>query len=153
MRRRKQRSAAIALATAATIVLMAAGAAVSADETEKKDKAATASQAPSAGELSAVKVGKDPGSNELRALTPAEDAALSQELRKAMGKRKPHAAKTGADGTLSLVVGPQLLSVSVAKLGTDGKVSWTCAHGAAKAARSLEAAHTHAPAAQTREEK
>jgi len=153
MRRRKRRSAAIALATAAAIVLIVSGAAVSADETEKKDKAATASQTSSAGELSAAKVGKDPGSDALRPVTPEEDAVLSGELRKAWGKRKPHAAKTLSDGTTSLVVAPQFLSVSVAKVGADGSASWKCAHGAEKAAKIIEVAATPSQAPQARDEK
>jgi hypothetical protein len=115
----------------ATLAIVFAPAAATSDEAQKSAR----QPAPA---LSGAKVGKDPKTGVLRPLTPAEEAALAKELRKAFARFKPHTRQTQPDGTVSLVVAPLFIRLGLARVGADGSLSWSCTSSPENAARLLE---------------
>lgn len=112
---------------AAGLLLLAPLASFAADET----KPAPAPQAQADADMSAIKVGKDPKTGELRKPSPAEEAELTRQMREFWAGFPRHSVKTDRrTGTSSLVVAPHKISTSVATMGPDGQVRWTCAEEA-----------------------
>lgn len=85
--------------------------------------------------LSGAKVGRDPATGALRPTTAQENEALARAIEKAMEKRPPHAVRRGRDGSLSLVAAPQFLSLSVARVSSDGTLSMDCSDAGAAVSR------------------
>lgn len=88
--------------------------------------------------VAGMQVAIDPATGRLRQPTPAEARQLLQGLQQ-MLKASPraHVAEQHADGTLSLVLGDEYLSVALAKLGTGGAVAQACVDSTAAAERFL----------------
>jgi hypothetical protein len=135
----------------AGLLLLAPLASFAADEAQPAaapPEAATRAQ--SDGDLSALKVGTDPKTGALRQPSEAEEAELTRQMRAFWAQYPRHQAKKNArTGATSLVVAPHALSTSVASVGADGKVSWTCVEdvddaGLALAQLREKAAHQQA---------
>ena len=115
----------------AGLLLLAPFASMAAEETKSAPpvppEAAAAAQPQTDAAVDALKVGKDPKTGELRRTTAAEDAELARQLRAFWAQYPRHSAKTDRrTGTTSLVVAPHSISTSVATIGPDGKLAWTC---------------------------
>jgi hypothetical protein len=100
-----------------SILVLACGSVFAADKSDaakpgKKEKS-----------VRAMKVGKDP---ELRPVTKAEDKILSDRVNETLKKYPPQQVQSRKDGSKSLVVSPQFLNFSVATVGKDGKVTYSC---------------------------
>lgn len=79
----------------------------------------------SSASLPAMKVGKD-ADGSVRPPTRAEENKLNAELKKTLDKYQKHSPKQNPDGSLSLVVAPHHMNVTVAHIGPDGKVHLNC---------------------------
>jgi hypothetical protein len=90
--------------------------------------------------VAGMQVAIDPATGRLRQPTPAEARELLDGLRQMMkASPRAHVAQQHADGTLSLVLGAEALSVYVAKLGPDGSLAQACVGSPDEAARFLGA--------------
>lgn len=83
--------------------------------------------------LGGIQVAVDPQTGELRPLSNAEAQQLAKEMRRRFPPRSVTAPRVAPDGTLSSVVMPNVLRLSVARVGADGKVAVECADGVEKA--------------------
>jgi hypothetical protein len=83
--------------------------------------------------LGGIQVAVDPQTGELRPLTNAEAQQLAKEMRRRFPPRSVSAPTVAADGTLSSVVMPNVLRLSVARVGAEGKVAVECADGVEQA--------------------
>lgn len=125
---RSQRVLSLASALSLALVLPLVSA-----PTEEQVPKPTAPQAePSAAPpaLADAKVGIDPVTGELRAVTPEEDAVLRGQMRAfwaRFGDIEHRVKKDERTGVHSYVVAPTQMRVAIATIGTDGRLAWDCA--------------------------
>ena len=100
-----------------SILTLACGSAFAADKSE------AAKPAKKGKSVSAMKVGKDP---EFRPVSKAEDKILTDRVNETLKKYPAKQVQIRKDGTKSLVVTPQFLNFSIATVGKDGKVTYSC---------------------------
>lgn len=132
MRERVERSAAVLAAAA----LLTAGLATAGAAAEPASETAAVRSVPVAG----MQVAIDPATGRLRQPTAAESRQLLEGLRQ-MLKASPRAqtAQEHADGSLSMVLGDEYLSVYLAKVGADGRLAQACVDSADAAERFMSA--------------
>jgi hypothetical protein len=78
-------------------------------------------------QLGSLQIAVDPQTGDLRPLTKQEANRLANEMRKRFPSRVIGEPKVRPDGSLSAVVMPNILRLSVANIGSDGKVQIECA--------------------------
>jgi hypothetical protein len=121
----------------AAALVLTAGAAVATEETQNAPAPATPEVAaaaapaaqPSGDGLPGAKVGKDPKTGDLRAVTPSEDAELEAQMKVfwAQFGNVPHVVKHDRrNGRKSYVVAPTQMRATIATIGPDGKVVYDC---------------------------
>jgi hypothetical protein len=92
-----------------------------------------------------MNVAIDPETGHVRPLTPAEQRKLAAAMKKQFGV-KAHPPVVHADGTLSVFVGTDYVSYSVARVAEDGSILRQCAEDQESAITFLAGGATQAPA-------
>ena len=102
--------------------------------------------------LDGMRVSVDSRSRRLRAVTPAESAALDREIDGLIRQDVDAlSAQQAADGTLSVVLDGAFMDFAVARVDAAGNVTWDCVGDAAGARAFLNhAAPAAAPALEER---
>lgn len=77
--------------------------------------------------LGALEVAVDPETGDIRPLTNREAAQLAREMRRRFRHRDIGEPTLRSDGAMSLVVVPNVLSYSTARVQPDGSVALDCA--------------------------
>jgi len=75
-----------------------------------------------------LRIAVDPETGELRPLTRAEARALTREMKRLFPDREME-LRERPDGSLSAVAAPNVVSYSVARVGSDGELMVECAAG------------------------
>lgn len=99
-----------------------------------------------------MQIAIDPETGDLQPLTKAQAKQLAKEMRK-MFPSRAEVATEHPDGSVSAVVMPNVLRLSVARIEDDGKVSVDCAEGVDNAIDFVTGETAPSAVPQKREEK
>jgi len=134
----------VSVLVAAAIVLCSFASPVFSDNAKSKSKDQTSEKKQTTKEkvatpspLPGVKVGRDPDGG-LRPTTPAEDQKLINDYKKNAKGFQKHQAKIDPNGTISLVVAPEFVRMSVVRKAADGSLVFDCVDTPEKAAKLLK---------------
>ncbi len=131
----------VALLVAATLgtasTVLAQDDDTAATETNKKMSETASEPADTQVTLGGMRVSIDPVTGDLRPLTPAEANRMAREMRQMFAPRTLGEPIERRDGTRSLVVAPNVLRFSVARIGEDGRAEIDCVDGEESATEFL----------------
>ena len=123
---RAQRVLSLASLISLAIVLPIAGAPTEVQDSKQPTPAADPAAEP---DLADAKVGIDPVTGELRAVTPEEDAVLRGQMRAfwaRFGDIEHKVKKDERTGVHSYVVAPTQMRVAIATIGAGDQLVWDC---------------------------